>query len=157
MNKAKIGVIGAGWWATEYHIPDLKKRNDVELVSVCKLEQYQLDFVKNKFGFKFASTDFNEMLEFASLDGVIIASPHHAHYVNAKAALEKGCHVVIEKPMTTNIKDAETLFQLAKEKNKEILVPHGFNFTYFMSKAEEIIQSGTIGEIKHIDAAFLHR
>ena len=53
MSKAKIGVIGAGWWATEFHIPDLKKRDDVELVSVCKLEQDQLDFVKNKFGFNF--------------------------------------------------------------------------------------------------------
>ena len=62
MSKAKIGVIGAGWWATEFHIPDLKKRDDVELVSVCKLEQDQLDFVKNKFGFNFASTDFKEML-----------------------------------------------------------------------------------------------
>ena len=38
MNKARIGVIGAGWWATEYHIPNLKQRDDVELVSVCKLE-----------------------------------------------------------------------------------------------------------------------
>ena len=41
MNKARIGVIGAGWWATEYHIPNLKKREDVELVSVCKLEEDQ--------------------------------------------------------------------------------------------------------------------
>ena len=55
MSKARIGVIGAGWWATEYHIPNLKKRQDVELVSVCKLEQDQLDFVKNKFNFQFAS------------------------------------------------------------------------------------------------------
>ena len=46
MNKAKIGVIGAGWWATEFHIPHLQKRDDVELVSVCKLEQDQLDFCK---------------------------------------------------------------------------------------------------------------
>ena len=51
MNKARIGVIGAGWWATEYHIPNLKKREDVELVSVCKLEEDQLNFVKNKFNF----------------------------------------------------------------------------------------------------------
>ena len=102
MSKAKIGVIGAGWWATEYHIPDLKKRDDVELISVCKLEQDQLDFVKNKFGFIFASTDFNEMLNFSPLDGVVIASPHFAHFDNAKASLEKGCHVLIEKPNSWN-------------------------------------------------------
>ena len=154
MSKARIGVIGAGWWATEYHIPNLKKRQDVELVSVCKLEQDQLDFVKNKFNFQFASTDYNEMLSLSPLDGVVIASPHFAHYENAKAALKKGCHVLIEKPMTTNSSDAEDLFKLAKEVKKEILVPNGFNFTHFMPKAEQYIKDGIIGEIKHIDAAF---
>tara|TARA_Y100001970_G_scaffold1711_1_gene2047 strand:+ start:6649 stop:7704 length:1056 start_codon:yes stop_codon:yes gene_type:complete len=154
MENAKIGVIGAGWWATEYHIPDLKKRDDVELVSVCKLEKHELEFVKEKFNFKFASTDYKEMLNYSPLDGVVIASPHYAHFEIAKAALEKNCHVLIEKPMTTNANDAEKLCQIAKEKNKEILIPHGFNFTHFMPKAEKFIADGTIGEIKHVDSAF---
>jgi len=154
MNKAKIGVIGAGWWATEFHIPNLKKRNDVELVSVCKLEKDQLQFVKEKFGFQHSSTDYKEMLDMAYLDGVVVASPHFAHFENAKAALEKDCHVAVEKPMTTNSKDAQILVDLAKEKNKEILCPNGFNFMHFMPKAEEMIESGLIGNIKHVDASF---
>lgn len=154
MEKIKIGVIGAGWWATENHIPNLFKRDEVELTSVCKIEENELKFVQKKFGFKFASTDFREMLELSPLDGVIVASPHYAHFENAKAALLKNCHVAIEKPMVTNSKDAEELFYLAKEKKKEILIPHGFNFTNFMPKAEKIIQEKTIGEIKHVDASF---
>jgi len=154
MNKLKIGVIGAGWWATENHIPHLLERSEVELTSVCKLEEDQLKFVKEKFGFKFASTNYKEMLQLSDLDGVIISSPHHAHFENAKAALEKKCHVMIEKPMTTNVKDAEILIELAKKYNKQILIPNGFNFKSFMSKAEDIISNGLIGEIKHIDAAF---
>ena len=118
MNKIKIGVIGAGWWATENHIPHLLERSEVELTSVCKLEEDQLKFVKEKFGFKFASTNYKEMLQLSDLDGVIISSPHHAHFENAKAALEKKCHVMIEKPMTTNVKDAEILIELAKKYNK---------------------------------------
>ena len=154
MQKIKIGVIGAGWWATENHIPHLKERTEVELTSVCKLEKDQLKFVKDKFGFKYASTNFREMLNFSNLDGVIISSPHYAHYENAKASLEKNCHVMIEKPMTTNVKDAQQLIRLAKKINKQILIPNGFNFKNFMSKAEEIILTNTIGEIKHVDAAF---
>ena len=46
MKKAKIGVIGAGWWATEFHIPHLKERDDVELTSVCKLEEDELNLSK---------------------------------------------------------------------------------------------------------------
>ena len=60
------------------------------------------------------------MLDLSYLDGVVISSPHHAHYENAKAALEKNCHVMIEKPMTTVSREAETLLQLAKKKNKHI-------------------------------------
>ena len=154
MEKVKIGIIGAGWWATEYHIPNLLRRDDVELTSVCKIETDELLFVKEKFGFKYASTDFKEMLELSPLDGVVVASPHFAHFENAKAALLKNCHVAIEKPMVINSRDAVELFKLAREKKKEILIPHGFNFTDFMPKAETIIQEGTIGEIKHIDASF---
>ena len=52
------------------------------------------------------STDFKEMLNYSPLDGVVLASPHFAHFENAKASLEKDCHVMIEKPMTTNSRDA---------------------------------------------------
>ena len=120
MEKVKIGIIGAGWWATECHIPDLLKRDDVELTSVCKIEIDELLFVKEKFGFKYASTDFKEMLELSPLDGVVVASPHFAHFENAKAALLKNCHVAIEKPMVINSRDAEELFKLAREKKKEV-------------------------------------
>ena len=154
MTKAKIGVIGAGWWATEFHIPHLKERDDVELISVCKLEQDELNFVKEKYGFKYASTDFIEALDFEKLDGVVIASPHFAHFENTKAALERGYHVAVEKPMTTNTKDAQIIHDLVKEKNVELLTPNGFNWNPLMAMAEDHVKNGVIGEIKHIDASF---
>ena len=154
MKKAKIGVIGAGWWATEFHIPHLKERDDVELTSVCKLEEDELKFVKEKFGFKHASTDYKEMLDMEQLDGVVIASPHFAHFENIKAALAKGCHVLVEKPMTTNTKDALEVEAILKEKKVELFTPYGFNWNPLMSKAEEHIASGVIGNIMHVDTSF---
>ena len=147
MSRVRIGVIGAGWWATENHIPHLAERKEVELTSVCKLEEDQLKFVKEKFEFKFASTNYNEMLQFSDLDGVIISSPHHAHFENAKAALEKRCHVMIEKPMTTNVKDGEILIELAKKYNKEILIPNGFNFKNLRNKKKLILNAGNSGTL----------
>ena len=64
-------------------------------------------FVKNKFHIPFASVDYLDMLNMSPLDGVVVASPHFAHFENAKASLEKGCHVLIEKPMTINSNDNE--------------------------------------------------
>ena len=62
MNKAKIGIIGAGWWATEFHIPHLKEREDVELTSVCKLEEDELKFVKEKFEEGFNEKEIKKIL-----------------------------------------------------------------------------------------------
>ena len=154
MSKAKIGVIGAGWWATEFHIPHLKEREDVELTSVCKLEEDELKFVKEKFGFKHASTDYIEMLDMEKLDGVVIATPHFAHFENTKAALERGYHVLVEKPMTTNSKDAQAIHDLLKDKNVELLTPYGFNWNPLMAKAEEFVQRDVIGKIQHVDTSF---
>ena len=154
MSKAKIGVIGAGWWATEYHIPHLLERNDVELTSVCKLEEDELNFVKDKFGFKYASTNYLEALDFEKLDGVVIASPHFAHFENTKAAIERGYNIAVEKPMTTNTKDAQIIHDLVKEKKVELLTPNGFNWNPLVAKSEKYITDGVIGTIKHIDASF---
>ena len=154
MKKAKIGVIGAGWWATEFHIPHLKERDDVELTSVCKLEEDELQFVKDKFGFKHASTDYIEMLDMEQLDGVVIATPHFAHFENIKAALERGCHVLVEKPMTTNTKDALEVEKILKEKNVELFTPYGFNWNPLMAKAEDFVAQGLLGEIQHVDTSF---
>ena len=55
-TKARIAVIGAGWWATEYHIPFLKARkSEVDLVGVCRLGQAELELIKHRFDIPFAS------------------------------------------------------------------------------------------------------
>src|SRR5262245_46478764 len=56
--KARIGCIGAGWWATSNHIPLLAARDDVELTGVCRLGQAELDRVRKQFGFRFATEDY---------------------------------------------------------------------------------------------------
>src|SRR3712207_4782836 len=76
-TAARIGVVGAGWWVTENHLPLLKDRTDVEFAGVCRRNPEQLQRVKERFGFEFATADYQEMLEKASLDGVIVGSPHN--------------------------------------------------------------------------------
>ena len=56
-NKAKVGVIGAGWWATTNHLPVLEKRDDIELISVCRKGKTELAQVAERFGFQHATED----------------------------------------------------------------------------------------------------
>ena len=149
MKKVRIGFIGAGWWATTNHIPLLAKRADVELVGVCRLGQAMLQTIKATFGFPFATEDYQELLQ-QGLDGVVVTSPHHLHYAHARAALEAGCHVMVEKPMTLNAAEAWHLVELAKERNLHLIVPYGWHYKPFLQQAKRLMTQGAIGKIEYV-------
>ena len=148
-KKLKLGFIGAGWWATEVQIPYFAAKDNVELTAVCRLGKEELENVKNKFAFKQASEDYKEFCDF-DLDAVVIASPHIYHYEHAKAALEAGKHVLIEKPMTTEAKHAFELIEIAKSKGLEIVVPQAWSFAPWILEARSWLQAGGVGEVKHV-------
>ncbi len=147
MSKARIGFIGAGWWASSVQIPYYQSREDVDLVAVCRLGKAELELVKTTFGFSFASEDYHELLE-QDLDGVVIASPHIYHFEHAKAALDKGFHVLVEKPLSVKGADARELVALAKAKNKQIMIPQGWSFRPFAREARKLAPQ--LGEVRHV-------
>jgi predicted dehydrogenase len=149
-DKARIGVVGAGWWVTENHIPLLEGRADVELAAVCRRSPEKLRRVKERFGFGFATEDYREMLEKVQLDGVIVGSPHDAHYEHAKAALEKDLHVLVEKPLALRAEDARELVRIAEQRDRQILIPYGWNFRYYTREASRLVNEGAIGEVEHV-------
>ncbi len=153
MSKVNIAVIGAGWWCTEFHLPYLNSLKNVNLYSVCRFGNSELNLVKEKFNFTFASEDYQEALSYDDLDGAIISTPHTEHFKCAKKALENNLHLIIEKPMTLKSEEAKEIYEISIKKNKEIIIPYGYNFTHFMDKAKEYIDENLLGEIKHIDGS----
>src|SRR5262245_59470493 len=121
-RKARLGFIGAGWWATTNHMPLLRARRDVEMVSVCGLDRAVLDRCQRDFGFRHITTDYREVLK-QELDGVVISSPHRFHAEHGIAALNTDNHVLVEKPFAIHAKDARAMVALAKRKSLHIVVP----------------------------------
>jgi predicted dehydrogenase len=148
MDKVKVGVIGAGWWATTNHIPELKKRDDVELVGVCRLGQELLQKIKDEFGFPFATEDYNELLK-QDLDAVVVSTPHYLHYAPTRAALERGLHVMIEKPMTLDKDEAWELVRIAEANNLHLLLPYGWHYKPFTQQARRLMEQNIIGEVEY--------
>ncbi len=149
-KKARLGFIGAGWWATSNHMPVFAAREDVELVGVCRLGTEELRQVQEAFGFAYATEDYHDLLDKCELDGVVVASPHTLHYEHACAALEKGLHVMCEKPLTTRAEHARELVQLADEKGVQLLVPYGWHHKPFIQHAKRLIDDGGIGTIEYV-------
>jgi predicted dehydrogenase len=75
MSRTRIGVIGAGWWATESHIPVLQALPDVEVTCICGLEREHLQKVQQKFRIRHATENYEELLARDDLDGVVVSSP----------------------------------------------------------------------------------
>ena len=151
-GKLRVGVAGAGWWAVANHMPILKARPDVELVAVCRLGAAELAKVQATFGIPYGSQDFAAMLAETPMDALVVASPHDLHGVHAIAALEKGIHVLIEKPMTVSASEARAIASLASAKGLHVLVPYGWNFKPFFAAARGLVRAGRIGRIRHVSA-----
>jgi predicted dehydrogenase len=149
IKKARIGVIGAGWWAAVNHIPVLKANSDCEIVAVNRLGARELTELQSAFEIPRGFEDWRKMLDEVEMDGIVISSPHTLHHEHAAAALAKGCHVVVEKPLTTNAEDARDLVRRAIDARREIIVPTGWNFKDWTQKARDLVQGGEIGEIQH--------
>jgi len=150
MKKVHVGVIGAGWWATFAHIPAVKSHPHAELVAVQSRERAKAEKIAHDFGAKHACTRVEEILALPELDAVIVASTPNVHFVQTKAALESGRHVLIEKPMTFTAAEARELVGLAATKNLQLLISCPWHFTRHGIEARRLIHSGALGEIKMI-------
>ncbi len=148
--KARIAVIGAGWWACHVYIPTLLAHPDCDLVAVNRPDREALDRVTGHFGIARGYTDHGEMLAAEKPDAVVVASPHPLHFAHALTALEAGAHVMVEKPMTTNAADARALVATAEAAGKALVVPYGWNFKPYTTRAHELVEAGAIGRVEHV-------
>ena len=153
-DKARIAIIGTGWWSTYTHIPGLKDNPDAELVAICDRSPDALERALQAFGPIKAYQDYGEMLATEKLDGVVVATNHSTHYEVTKACLEAGQHVLLEKPMVLHAAHAHALIKLAESKGRELIIGYPWHYTQVAQQARAIIQSGELGPIQFISCMF---
>ncbi|MEM6383192.1 MAG: Gfo/Idh/MocA family oxidoreductase [Pseudomonadota bacterium] len=146
---ARIGLVGAGWWATFNHIPTVQALPYAEIVAICDLDGARVTKVGEAFSIAGRYNDLAAMLAEQELDGVIVSTPHVAHREPAVTALEAGCHVMVEKPMATSAADGWAIADAATRVGKQVLVPTGMNFEWFSMKAAGWVRDGQIGDVRH--------
>ncbi|MFC4025617.1 Gfo/Idh/MocA family protein [Oceanobacillus longus] len=139
----KIAVIGLGD-ISKIHLPIIQDNPNVELVAVCDIDETLKTTVSDAVFY----TDYHEMLEKEVLDCVHICLPHHLHYLAAKACVEKGVHVFLEKPLARSAEEGMSLVDL-EEKYKDIKLCVSFqnrlNETF--ETLQEIVESGEYGKV----------
>lgn len=150
MKPLRVGVIGAGWWATFAHIPAILSHPGAELVAVQSRELAKAQKIARDFGAQHACTTVGQILALPEIDAIIIASTPNVHFDQARVALASGRHVLIEKPMTFQAAEARELVALAARNNLQLLISCPWHYTRHGLAARQLIQSGALGEIKLI-------
>lgn len=153
-QKARIAVIGTGWWATTTHIPALQANPGAEIVAICDKNATSLKKAADAYGPLKTYTDYQEMLAHEHPDGAIVVVNHAAHYEVTRACLEAGVNVMVEKPMVLFARHAYELERIARERNVELIIGYPWHYTELTRRARDIIQSGELGEIQYVSCLF---
>lgn len=150
-----VGVVGCGYWGPNL-VRNLRQAADCHLKVLCDTNETRLAHMRRLHPEVGTTQDFSELLNDEELDALVIATPVRFHYEMAKAALEAGKHVFIEKPMARTEAEASELVSLADRKGRVIMVGHTFLFSPAVRRMKEIIDAGDIGEVQYIAARRLN-
>jgi predicted dehydrogenase len=145
-RRIRIGVIGTGWWATAVHLPAIAKRADAELVGVADTNLAKAREAATVFGSAHAVASHEELLQLEP-DAVVVATPHDRHFEPARAALQLGIDVLVEKPMVLRVEHAEELVQIAAARRARLHVGYTFSYTRHVRRLKSAVAQGELGEI----------
>jgi predicted dehydrogenase len=147
----RVGVIGYGYWGPNI-VRNLHGLDSTRVEMIADKNPAALARARKAYPGVCTTSDAAEVLRSPTIDAVAIITPVWTHYELAKQALESGKHVFIEKPFTSNSRQAEALIELAARKNLTIMVDHTFLFTGAVRKIRELAESGILGDLYYYDS-----
>jgi predicted dehydrogenase len=146
-----FGVIGYGYWGPNI-VRNLASLEDSQVVAIAEISPAaRLRAQKAYPGVK-VTADVFDLISSTEVDAIAVVSPVWTHYELAKAALENGKHVFVEKPFTSSAAQGEELIELALKKNLTIMVDHTFLFTGAVTKIRELLDEGALGKLYYYDS-----
>jgi predicted dehydrogenase len=157
MEKLRIGVVGTGGIARARHIPWFSKHPQATIVAASDTVRASVDEVAAQWNIPGVYTDYNEMFAKEQLDAAIICTPNMYHAPAAIAALEKGLHVLCEKPMALDPAEGRAMVETARRVGKTLSI--GFHYRHManVQAARRVVTAGELGKIYMVRVQALRR
>src|SRR4029453_4796531 len=140
----RVAIVGCGKVADQ-HVDAIHRVRDCEIVSLCDREPLMAKQLGERFGISACFSDLQEMLQSTSPDIVHVTTSPQSHYSLARQCLQSGSHVYVEKPFTTTAGEAESLIDLAEDRDLKITVGHNYQFTLEMLEMRRLVKEGFLG------------
>lgn len=145
MSKLRIGVIGLG--IGRHHISEYRTHPEAEVVAVAGTDSQRVSEAAKELGVPRSYTNVEEMIEKEELNVVSVCSPNKFHAEHTCLALDAGAHVLCEKPMAVNVKDAQKMRDTAQRAKRRLMINYSYRFTPEVFALKKEMECGTLGEV----------
>ena len=150
-RQINVGLIGYGYWGPNL-LRNLHETDGVDVKRCVDLRPERRAAASKRYPTVQVSAEADDILTDSEIDAVVIATPVFTHHELARRALKANKHVLVEKPMTRTVKEAEELIQLAKSRELILMVDHTFVYTGAVRRMKEIIEGQELGELYYFDS-----
>ena len=147
----KIGLVGYGYWGINL-LRNFMNTKNATVAMVCDPRPERLAIAQKNYPQVAVTHDFEDLLKNPQIDAVVLATPVFSHYPLAKKALLAGKHVLVEKPFTASVAQAEELIELAAQRKLTIMIDHTFLYTGSVQKIKALCDAGEIGKLQYFDS-----
>lgn len=146
-----IAVIGYGYWGPNI-VRNFVEAPDADVLMVCDLDESRLEQAQKRYPAITTTTNPQDLFNNDAIDAVAVVTPVATHYDLALNALQSDKHVLLEKPMTATVEQAETLLKEAQKRGLTLMVDHTFVYTGAVRKIRELVNSGELGNVYYYDS-----
>ena len=157
MEKLRVGIVGLGWVSQLFHLPILKKLEDVEIVAVCDKEKSRAKMIAERFGIPHFYQDHQQMLAKEELHTVDVCTPTDSHLPVTLDALSAGKDVFVEKPIARRFSEAVQMAEAAKAQKRCLMVGMNNRFRPDTMILKSFIQKAELGKIFYVKAGWLKK
>jgi predicted dehydrogenase len=156
-EKLRVGLLGVGAIAQVVHLPVLSQLENVELTTVCDVDEPRARAIATRFGIPIVHRDDDKVFQSDDVDALIICSPSHLHESQAIAGLQSGKHVLVEKPLALTPEAAQRVLDQARESNRSVMIAMNNRWRPDTMALRPFALGGELGDIMLTRGAWLNR
>lgn len=149
-ESLKIAIIGAGAITQVAHLPVVRKLKGVEVVAICDTDLPKARALAERFQVRDAYSDIEEVLEYEKLDAIAICTPNHLHEPHVSAAITRGVHVLVERPLALTAAGAQRILRQADRRDAVLMVGMNHRYRSDVQIVRSFVQSGELGKVDSV-------
>jgi predicted dehydrogenase len=150
-----IGIVGTSWWTELMHLPSLASHADARITAICGRRRDRAEALAAAWNIGAAYTDYRDLLGHDGLRAVVVAAPDDLHHEIAMAALDRGLHVLCEKPLANNAAHSGAMAAAADAAGVKHMVLFTWRFMPEYRQLRALIDEGRIGRVRQMTAHFI--